>query len=117
MSTPMSMRGPQGQMQQGNLNQTYQMGAQSQSFAGTPNQSMMPQSPFQQHMSPNFNQSLFVGNMSQQQRDPNFHVQVEYSAKHNGFYIYVGRILSPIWNLKCVTMSQTPDNKEFVSNI
>ncbi|CAB3242107.1 unnamed protein product [Arctia plantaginis] len=117
MSTPMSMRGPQGQFQQGNFNQSYQIASQNQSFAGSPNQSIMPQSPFHQNMmSPNFNQSLFVGNMSQQQRDPNFHMQVEYSAKHNGLYIYVGRILSPIWNLKCVTMSQTPDNKEFMSS-
>ncbi|XP_075969524.1 nuclear pore complex protein Nup154 [Anticarsia gemmatalis] len=118
MSTPMSMRGPQGQIQQGKLNQSYQMGGQNQSFAGSPNQSMMPQSPFHQSMmSPTaFNQSSFVGNVTQQQRDPNFAMPVEYSAKHNGLYIYIGRILSPIWSLKCVTMSQTPDNKEFMSS-
>lgn len=76
------------------------------------NQTMMPS--YQQNMmSPTpFNQSSF--NMTQQPRD-NFPLQIEYSAKHNGVYIYVGRILSPIWNLKCVTKSMTPDNKEFVS--
>ncbi|XP_028161974.1 nuclear pore complex protein Nup154 [Ostrinia furnacalis] len=118
MSTPMSMRGPQGQMQPGKLNQSYQQAAMNQSFPGSPNQSMMPQSPFQQNMmSPTpFNQSSFVGNVTQQQRDQNFPIQVEYSAKHNGLYIYIGRILAPIWNLKCVSKSLTPDNKEFMSS-
>ncbi|XP_013146024.1 PREDICTED: nuclear pore complex protein Nup155 [Papilio polytes] len=60
--------------------------------------------------------SSFMGNVTQHQRDPNFPIQVEYSAKHNGLYIYVGRILSPIWNLKCVTISLTPDKKEFMSS-
>lgn len=82
---------------------------------GMQNQSLMPQSFQQTMMSPApFNQTSFMGNVTQQARD-NFPMQVEFSAKHNGLYIYVGRILSPIWNLKCVTKSQTPDNKEFVS--
>ncbi|XP_053623527.1 nuclear pore complex protein Nup154 [Plodia interpunctella] len=117
MSTPMTMRGPQGQLQQGKLNHSYQQGQMNQSFPGSPNQSVVPQSPFQQNMmslAP-FNQSSFVANMSQQ-RDPNYPVQVEYSAKHNGLYIYVGRILAPIWNLKCVSKSLTPDHKEFLSS-
>ncbi|KAF9410958.1 hypothetical protein HW555_010090, partial [Spodoptera exigua] len=116
MSTPMSIRGPQGQLQPGKLNQSYQ-GPMNQSFPGSPNQSMMPQSPFHQSMmSPGFNQSSFVGNMTQQPRDPNFPMPIEYSAKHNGLYIYIGRILAPIWGLKCVTMSQSPDKKEFMSS-
>lgn len=82
---------------------------------GMQNQSLMPQSFQKTMMSPApFNQTSFMGNVTQQARD-NFPMQVEFSAKHNGLYIYVGRILSPIWNLKCVTKSQTPDNKEFVS--
>ncbi|XP_049867137.1 nuclear pore complex protein Nup154 [Pectinophora gossypiella] len=113
MSTPMTMRGPQGQIQPGKMNQSYQQPGLNQSYPGSPNQSL--QSPFQQNMmTPGFNQSTFIGNMSQQQRDPNFSVQVEYSAKHNGLYIYVGRILAPIWNLRCVSKSSTPDNKEFL---
>lgn len=117
MSTPMTVRGPQGQIQQGKLNQSYQQAPMNQSFPGSPNQSLMPQSPFHQSMmSPGFNQSSFVGNMTQQQRDPNFVPPVEYTAKHNGLYIYIGRILAPIWNLKCVSVSQSPDRKEFVSN-
>ncbi|KAM3963496.1 nuclear pore complex protein Nup154 [Aphomia sociella] len=117
MSTPMTMRGAQGQMHQGKLNQSYQ-GQINQSFPGSPSQSLMsPQSPFHQSMmsSAPFNQSLFMN--SQQQRDQNFPIQVEYSAKHNGLYIYVGRILAPIWNLKCVTKSSTPENKEFMSSM
>ncbi|XP_060810852.1 nuclear pore complex protein Nup154 [Amyelois transitella] len=117
MSTPMTIRGPQGQIQHGKLNHSYQQGQMNQSFPASPNQSGVLQSPFHQNLlSPTpFNQSSFVGNMSQQ-RDPNFPVQVEYSAKHNGLYIYVGRILAPIWNLKCVSKSSTPDRKEFMSS-
>ncbi|XP_028042298.1 nuclear pore complex protein Nup154 [Bombyx mandarina] len=117
MSTPMS-RGPQGQIQgpQANkFNQSYQQ-HMNQSFPGSPNHSMMTQQP-QYSMSPTpYNQTSFNGNITQQQRDPNYPVPIEFSAKHNGLYIYVGRILLPIWNLKCVSKSQTPDSKEFMSS-
>ncbi|OWR42917.1 Nuclear pore complex protein Nup155 [Danaus plexippus plexippus] len=111
VSTPMSTR-PQDQMRMNQMNQSYQQQQMNQSMA-VQNQTMMPS--YQQNMmSPTpFNQSSF--NMTQQPRD-NFPLQIEYSAKHNGVYIYVGRILSPIWNLKCVTKSMTPDNKEFMSS-
>lgn len=106
------MSRPQDQLRQ--LNQSYQQAQINQSM-GMQNQSLMPQSFQQTMMSPApFNQTSFMGNVTQQGRD-NFPIQVEFSAKHNGLYIYVGRILSPIWNLKCVTKSLTPDNKEFVS--
>ncbi|KAI5633067.1 hypothetical protein NE865_14195 [Phthorimaea operculella] len=108
MSTPMTIRGPQGQMQPGKLNQSYQQPL-NQSYQ-SPNQSV--QSPYQNVMSPGFNQSSF--NVTQQPRDPNFSMQAEYSAKHNALYIYIGRILAPIWNLKCVSKSSTPDKKEFL---
>ena len=26
----------------------------------------------------------------------------QFSAKHNGLYLYVGRILRPIWNMRCI---------------
>lgn len=113
VSTPMSTR-PQDQLRQGQLNLSYQQAQMNQSM-GIPNQSMMPQTYQQNIMTPlAFNQSSFMGNVTQQPRD-NYPMQVEYSAKHNGLYIYVGRILSPIWNLKCVTKSVAPDNKELVS--
>lgn len=112
MSTPMTARGQQ-HMQPANLNQSYQQHQMNQSYQRSPNQPMMPQ--YQQNaMSPSFNQS-FGANVTQQQRDPNYPMQLEFSAKHNGIYIYVGKILAPIWNQKCVSKSQTPDNKEFVS--
>lgn len=115
MSTPMIIRGPQGQIQPSKLNQSYQQGPMNQSYPGSPSLSMS--SPFQQPMtSPApFNQSSFMGNVTHQQRDPHFSAQFEYSPKHNGLYIYVGRILAPIWNLRCVATSMTPDKKEFVS--
>ncbi|CAK1552084.1 unnamed protein product [Leptosia nina] len=113
VSTPMSR--PQDHIRAGQINQSYQQMQLNQSLTG--NQTMRPQSPYHQNnmMSPTpFNQSSFMGNVSQQ-RD-NYPMQVEYSAKHNGLYIYVGRILAPIWNLKCVTKSLTPDKKEFMSS-
>ncbi|XP_068630123.1 nuclear pore complex protein Nup154 [Battus philenor] len=118
MSTPMTMRGVQEQIRPNQMNQSYQQAQLNQSVSSGQNQSLMPQSPFQQNvMSPTgFNQSSFMGNVTQHQRDQNFPIQIEYSAKHNGLYIYVGRILSPIWNLKCVTNSLTPDKKEFMSS-
>ncbi|CAK1581968.1 unnamed protein product [Parnassius mnemosyne] len=118
MSTPMTMRGPQEQIRSGQMNQSYQQAHMNQSVGGAPNQSMMPQSPLHHNaMSPTaFNQSSFLGNVTQHQRDPNYPIQIEYSAKHNAMYIYVGRILSPIWNLKCVSISLTPDKKEFMSS-
>ncbi|KAJ0180486.1 hypothetical protein K1T71_003890 [Dendrolimus kikuchii] len=82
MSTPMATRGPQGQVQMGKFNQSYQQGSMNQSFQGP--------------------------------RDPNFPMQMEFSAKHNGVYIYVGRVLSAIWNLSCVSKSEAADNKEFM---
>lgn len=115
MSTPMNVRGQQNQTPAGKFNQSYQ-GQMNQSFPSSP-QSFMPQTPYHQNMmSPTaFNQSSYMGNATQQQRDPNYPVQAEFSAKHNGLYIYVGRILSPIWNLKCVSTSHAPDNKKLVS--
>ncbi|KAI8435058.1 hypothetical protein MSG28_003473, partial [Choristoneura fumiferana] len=91
----------QQHMQPANLNQSYQQHQMNQSYQRSPNQPMMPQ--YQQNaMSPSFNQS-FGANVTQQQRDSNYPMQVEFSAKHNGIYIYVGKILAPIWNQKCMS--------------
>ncbi|XP_063620313.1 nuclear pore complex protein Nup154 [Cydia splendana] len=112
MSTPMNA--PKGRPNQfpqsptGNLNQSYQL---NRSYPRSPGQQIMPQYP----QSPGFNQS-FGANVTQQVRDPSYPIQFEFSAKHNGAYIYVGKILSPIWNQKCVSKSQTPDKKEFMSS-
>lgn len=39
-----------------------------------------------------------------QRRSPNFEINSPfvYSAKHNGLYLFLSRILRPIWNLNCV---------------
>ncbi|XP_041977071.1 nuclear pore complex protein Nup154 [Aricia agestis] len=113
MSTPMTR--PQDQMRQAQMNQSFNQTQMNQSV-GLASPNSVPQSPYQNMMSPGiFNQSSFVGNVTQQPQN-GFPVQAEYSAKHNGMYIYVGKILAPIWNLKCVSKSQTPDNKEFMTS-
>lgn len=35
---------------------------------------------------------------------PNFELSTPFvfSAKHNGLYLYLGRILKPIWNRRCI---------------
>lgn len=38
-----------------------------------------------------------------------------FSAKHSGLYLYVGRILRPIWNVRCIKQ-ETISNKNVVSN-
>lgn len=115
ISTPMTMRSQQGLYP--NLQQSpYQDGHFNSSQIGSPNQSFPAQSPYRHNInSPTpFNQSSFIANGGQHIRDQNMQ-QIEYTAKHNGLYIYVARILSPVWSLKCVTKSPAPDNNEYVS--
>lgn len=37
-----------------------------------------------------------------------------FSAKHSGLYLYVGRILRPIWNIRCIKQEMV-NNKSQVS--
>lgn len=39
-----------------------------------------------------------------------------FSAKHSGLYLYVGRILRPIWNVRCIKQEMI-SNKNVVSDI
>jgi hypothetical protein len=39
---------------------------------------------------------------------------MQYSHRHNGLYLYVGRLVRPVWNLRIVTRS-TVDKVQFVS--
>jgi hypothetical protein len=39
---------------------------------------------------------------------------MQYSHRHNGLYLYVGRIVRPLWNLRVVTKA-TQDKVQFVS--
>lgn len=38
---------------------------------------------------------------------------VQYSSKHNGLYLFVSRLLRPLWNIKAVNM-ETTDGKTYV---
>lgn len=38
---------------------------------------------------------------------------VQYSYKHNGLYLFVSRLLRPLWNIKAVNM-ETTDGKTYV---
>lgn len=37
----------------------------------------------------------------------------QFSAKHSGLYLYIGRILRPIWNVRCIKQ-ETVNNKNQV---
>lgn len=52
-----------------------------------------------------------------QRRSPNFEINSPfvYSAKHAGLYLYLGRILRPIWNLNCVQKVTVDSKKTYVS--
>ncbi|XP_012137924.1 nuclear pore complex protein Nup154 [Megachile rotundata] len=39
----------------------------------------------------------------------------QFSAKHNGLYLYVGRILRPIWNMRCIKQ-EVINNKTQISS-
>ncbi|XP_043796299.1 nuclear pore complex protein Nup154 isoform X2 [Apis laboriosa] len=39
----------------------------------------------------------------------------QFSAKHNGLYLYVGRILRPIWNMRCIKQ-EIVNNKTQISS-
>lgn len=39
-----------------------------------------------------------------------------FSSKHEGLYLYLGRILRPIWNLSCLEKVTSNDKKIFVSD-
>lgn len=40
---------------------------------------------------------------------------VQYSSKHNGLYLFVSRLLRPLWSIKAVNM-ETTDGKTYVIN-
>jgi hypothetical protein len=41
---------------------------------------------------------------------------MQYSHRHNGLYLYVGRLVRPVWNLRIVTR-ETVDKVQFVSTL
>ncbi|CAH0559339.1 unnamed protein product [Brassicogethes aeneus] len=78
------------------LNQT---SALSGSTMFSPNIISTPAHNYQQNM-----YNMQSPNLSQTQQSPNFEVVCPFvfSSKHNGLYLYLGRILRPVWNRRCV---------------
>lgn len=69
-----------------------------------------------------FNTSMEIANNTQpysipQRRSPNFEINSPfvYSSKHTGLYLYLARILRPIWNLNCVQKVTVDSKKTYVS--
>lgn len=104
-----------------NVHQSLQAAVQSPNYSGlmSPGQSSLNHLNQMSNLnmtSNNANQS-FVGAPIQQTvstPDNGNYAAVQFSAKHDGLYIYVGRIVRPIWQMKCVTKS-IAENKDFVS--
>lgn len=108
VSTPMHpSQQHQQQQQQGNygsgpnasFSNTSLQGPQQGYQAATPNSTMMPPAPFQQNP-----------NLSYTGYEP-----FSYSPKHNGLYLYLSRILRPIWGLNCVEKVTADGKKIYVS--
>lgn len=64
------------------------------------------------------NLDISAGQQLTQPRSPNFEINSPfvYSAKHTGLYLYLGRLLRPIWNLNCVQKITTDSKKIYVSH-
>ncbi|XP_030758957.1 nuclear pore complex protein Nup154 [Sitophilus oryzae] len=68
----------------------------------------LPQSPGGAYSQSGYLQGSFSQSIPQQTFDPaNL---ISYSNKHNGLYLYLGRILRPVWNRRCVERI-CPDGK------
>ncbi|XP_043248349.1 nuclear pore complex protein Nup154 isoform X2 [Colletes gigas] len=60
----------------------------------------------------------FQGFRSRTSVGPNTDIpQQQFSAKHNGLYLYVGRILRPIWNMRCIKQEVVNNKTQIFSTI
>lgn len=98
ISTPL---GPHQQQQQQNLSYSQYQQPMSYQTATNLNPSLMQTSQY------NANQTLLGGY--------DLSSCITFSAKHNGLYLYVCRILRPIWNICCVDRVLIDGKKVFVS--
>lgn len=57
--------------------------------------------------------TTFLNNQSNITNLPFESTSVVYSSKHNGLYLFVSRLLRPLWNIKAVNM-ETTDGKTYV---
>ncbi|XP_027852690.1 nuclear pore complex protein Nup155-like [Aphis gossypii] len=59
--------------------------------------------------------STFIKNQTNITNLPFESTSVQYSSKHNGLYLFVSRLLRPLWNIKAVNM-ETTDGKTYIVN-
>lgn len=58
--------------------------------------------------------TTFMNNQTNITNLPFESTSVHYSSKHNGLYLFVSRLLRPLWNIKAVNM-ETTDGKTYVT--
>lgn len=58
----------------------------------------------------------FINNQSIITNLPFESTSVQYSAKHNGLYLLVSRLLRPLWNIKAVNL-ESSDGKSYVMQL
>lgn len=68
-------------------------------------------------LSPNPNMEATYLYQMAAKRSPVFEVNAPFafSAKHNGLYLYLARILRPVWNKHCLQQMSVDGKKFFVS--
>ncbi|CAI6369245.1 unnamed protein product [Macrosiphum euphorbiae] len=57
----------------------------------------------------------FIKNQTNITHLPFESTSVQYSSKHNGLYLFVSRLLRPLWNIKAVNL-ETTDGKTYIVN-
>ncbi|KAL5232826.1 hypothetical protein ACI65C_000236 [Semiaphis heraclei] len=65
----------------------------------------------------NFSSTMptFITNQTNITHLPFESTSVQYSSKHNGLYLFVSRLLRPLWNIKAVNV-ETTDGKNYIVN-
>jgi len=57
--------------------------------------------------------TTFINNQSNITNLPFESTSVQYSSKHNALYLFVSRLLRPLWGIKAVNL-ETTDGKTYV---
>lgn len=57
--------------------------------------------------------TMFINNQPNITNLPFESTSVVYSSKHNGLYLFLSRLLRPLWNIKAVN-TETTDGKTYV---
>ncbi|KAM7353005.1 nuclear pore complex protein Nup154 [Cochliomyia hominivorax] len=92
------------ELDQRNSPQMFMSTPVTSSGSGSTIQNIPMQSPLQHStqnpLSPIYNQNSFIGSGIAPFNDMN---TIIYSSKHDGLYIYVARLLRPVWKIRCVS--------------